>query len=118
MTRWGKAVSVKANGATQPWRVLLRGVPAVRSVEGGTAQEDALGTLLIPDAGYQPNEKKDFQMKVQSLRFPVLFVLVGLFAFLSLDAAQRVAAESQHHAPDRSVPISRRDWRRWRRLWP
>ena len=54
VTRWGKAVSVKANGATQPWRVLLRGVPAVRSVEGGTAQEDALGTLLIPDGGATP----------------------------------------------------------------
>jgi alpha-D-xyloside xylohydrolase len=51
VTRWGKAVSVKANGATQPWRVLLRGVPALRSVEGGAAQEDALGTLLIPAVG-------------------------------------------------------------------
>ena len=51
VTRWGKAVSVKANGATQPWRVLLRGVPAVRTVEGGAAQEDALGTLLIPSDG-------------------------------------------------------------------
>jgi hypothetical protein len=31
--------------------VLLRGLPAVRSVEGGAAHEDALGTLLIPAAG-------------------------------------------------------------------
>jgi hypothetical protein len=34
--------------------VLLRGVPAVRTVEGGTAQEDALGTLLVPDGGATP----------------------------------------------------------------
>jgi hypothetical protein len=34
--------------------VLLRGVPAVRSVEGGTAHEDALGTLLIPVTGVSP----------------------------------------------------------------
>ena len=51
MTRWGKVVSVRANEATRPWRVLLRGVPAVRSIESGAAQEDALGTLLIPDGG-------------------------------------------------------------------
>ena len=54
VSRWGKAIRIEARGATQPWRVLLRGVPAVRTVEGGTAQEDALGTLLIPVAGAIP----------------------------------------------------------------
>jgi len=54
VSRWGKAIRIEARGATQPWRVLLRGVPAVRTVEGGSAQEDALGTLLIPAAGAAP----------------------------------------------------------------
>jgi alpha-D-xyloside xylohydrolase len=51
VSRWGKAIHVTARGATKPWRVLLRGVAAVQSVEGGTAREDALGTPVIPAAG-------------------------------------------------------------------
>jgi len=51
VSRWGKAIRIEAYGATQPWRVLLRGVPAVRTVEGGEAHEDSLGTLLVPSDG-------------------------------------------------------------------
>ena len=51
VTRWGKSVSIAAHGATKPWRVLLRGVAGVRSIEGGVAHEDPLGALLIPAAG-------------------------------------------------------------------
>jgi alpha-D-xyloside xylohydrolase len=56
VTRWGKSISVLAQdartaGSDLPWRVLLRGVAGVRSVEGGSAQADLLGALLIPDGG-------------------------------------------------------------------
>lgn len=51
VTRWGKSVSITAHGATKPWRVLLRGVAGVRSIEGGDARPDPLGALLIPAAG-------------------------------------------------------------------
>ncbi len=51
VNRWGKAIHVTARGATRSWRVLLRGVTAVQTVEGGTAQADTLGTMLIPAAG-------------------------------------------------------------------
>jgi alpha-D-xyloside xylohydrolase len=51
VTRWGKSVSVRTTGATKPWRVLLRGVAGVRSIEGGVAHEDPLGAVLIPRAG-------------------------------------------------------------------
>jgi alpha-D-xyloside xylohydrolase len=51
VSREGQRVCVRAQGASQSWSVLLRGVASVRSVEGGIAQEDALGTLLIPGKG-------------------------------------------------------------------
>lgn len=50
-TRWGKALQIRATGETKEWRVLLRGVAGVRAIEGGHAQADPLGTLLIPDVG-------------------------------------------------------------------
>jgi alpha-D-xyloside xylohydrolase len=46
--REAQDIRMHATGATQPWRVLLRGVGAIHAVEGGTAQADGLGTLLIP----------------------------------------------------------------------
>jgi alpha-D-xyloside xylohydrolase len=49
VSRAGQQIHVQARGASRPWSVLLRGVPAVRSVEGGTAQEDALGTRVVPE---------------------------------------------------------------------
>ena len=51
VSREGQIVCVQARGASKPWCVLLRGVGAIRSVEGGTARADALGTLLIPEKG-------------------------------------------------------------------
>jgi len=49
--RTGGEVRVEVAGSAAAWRVLLRGVSAVRSVEGGAAQWDALGTLVTPAAG-------------------------------------------------------------------
>jgi alpha-D-xyloside xylohydrolase len=49
--RTGTQLTVDAPGATRPYRVLLRGVPGLAGVEDGSAQEDALGTLVIPAAG-------------------------------------------------------------------
>jgi len=51
VSRAGQQVRVQAQGAPKAWRVLLRGVDSVQSVEGGTAQANALGTLLIPAEG-------------------------------------------------------------------
>jgi alpha-D-xyloside xylohydrolase len=51
VSREGQQVRVQVQGTSQSWSVLLRGVASVRSVEGGIAQTDALGTLLIPGKG-------------------------------------------------------------------
>jgi alpha-D-xyloside xylohydrolase len=49
--RIGTQVEFSVQGATRPWSVLLRGVEAVASVEGGAAQAEALGTRLVPLKG-------------------------------------------------------------------
>ncbi len=49
--REGGRIQVDVQGATLPWRVLLRGVEATGPVEGGSVQAEALGTLLIPEPG-------------------------------------------------------------------
>jgi alpha-D-xyloside xylohydrolase len=49
--RDGSLIRVRAQGAARPWRVLLRGVGAVQSVEGAAAEAEALGTLLTPEGG-------------------------------------------------------------------
>ncbi|MGC8831949.1 MAG: alpha-xylosidase [Thermoproteota archaeon] len=51
VSREGKSVQVKAQGASKPWSVLLRGVNRVQSAEGGTAKMDALGTIIVPAEG-------------------------------------------------------------------
>jgi alpha-D-xyloside xylohydrolase len=51
VSRDGGRVCVQAKGAERAWSILLRGVDAIRSMEGGTAQADVLGTLLIPAEG-------------------------------------------------------------------
>ena len=51
VSRVGQQVRVCAEGASKPWSVLLRGIGSVQSVEGGAAQADALGTLLVPAEG-------------------------------------------------------------------
>ena len=48
--RTGQEIHVQVEGATGPWSVVLRNVAAVESVVGGTAQADAQGTRIIPDA--------------------------------------------------------------------
>jgi alpha-D-xyloside xylohydrolase len=48
MSRTGQQIHVQAQGASKPWSVLLRGIGSVQSVESGTTQADARGTLLIP----------------------------------------------------------------------
>ena len=47
----GQEIQIQATGASRAWSVLLRGIDAVASVKGGTAQPDPLGTRLIPAAG-------------------------------------------------------------------
>jgi alpha-D-xyloside xylohydrolase len=49
--RFGGEVRVQVKGAATAWRVLLRGMASVRGVEGGAAQADSLGTLVIPSTG-------------------------------------------------------------------
>jgi alpha-D-xyloside xylohydrolase len=49
--RQGQQLSVQAQGASKPWRVLLRGIGAIQSASGATAEDDALGTLLTPEHG-------------------------------------------------------------------
>jgi alpha-D-xyloside xylohydrolase len=51
VSREGLDIRVQSQGASVPWHVLLRGVEAIQSVEGGTAQPDVLGTLLSAEPG-------------------------------------------------------------------
>jgi alpha-D-xyloside xylohydrolase len=50
-SREGGRIQVKAEGRQEGWSVLLRNISMTRSVEGGTAEPDALGTLIIPVKG-------------------------------------------------------------------
>lgn len=47
-SRAGGSIMVKAGGSSKKWFLLLRGISRVKSIEGGTAKTDALGTLIIP----------------------------------------------------------------------
>ena len=56
--RKGDRIDVQVQGAAPtggrpPWSILLRGIERVASVEGGTAQREAIGTRVVPDAGTQ-----------------------------------------------------------------
>jgi len=51
VSRAGTRVYIQARGTSAGWSVLLRGIEAVRKVEGGTAEPDSLGTRVIPTAG-------------------------------------------------------------------
>jgi alpha-D-xyloside xylohydrolase len=51
VTRDGQWIDVRTSGASAGWRVLLRGVEAIQAVDGGTAQADDLGTLVLPAEG-------------------------------------------------------------------
>lgn len=50
-SRAGREVRISVQGESKTWRVLLRGIESVQSVEGGAAQPDPLGTLVMPTAG-------------------------------------------------------------------
>ncbi|NLX37612.1 MAG: alpha-xylosidase [Chloroflexi bacterium] len=52
-TRSGGQITLRASGNTASWSVLLRGIAAVRAVQGGAASSDPLGTLIsaAPNAG-------------------------------------------------------------------
>jgi alpha-D-xyloside xylohydrolase len=49
--REGQTVWISVENAGKPWRVLLRGMNEVQSVEGGVSREDALGLLVQPENG-------------------------------------------------------------------
>jgi alpha-D-xyloside xylohydrolase len=51
LRREGPNVQIRALGTSKPWHILLRGVEAVASVDGGAAQADSLGTLIMPAEG-------------------------------------------------------------------
>lgn len=51
VSRRGRRIELSARETSKPWRALLRGIDAVRAVEGGRAQATDLGTLLVPTEG-------------------------------------------------------------------
>lgn len=51
VNRKGQEIQIKTRGTSKSWKVLLRGVNSIQSIEGGKTKKDALGTLLIPEKG-------------------------------------------------------------------
>jgi alpha-D-xyloside xylohydrolase len=49
--RTGQEIHIQAKGASSGWSVLLRGIDAVQGIRGGTAQPEALGVRVTPNAG-------------------------------------------------------------------
>lgn len=49
--REGQTLHIEADGATKPWRVLLRGIAAVSTITGGTSELDKRGILVRPTDG-------------------------------------------------------------------
>jgi alpha-D-xyloside xylohydrolase len=49
--RAAETITIDVAGDGNEWSVLLRGIPAVGSVEGGAAQSEALGTRIVPAGG-------------------------------------------------------------------
>lgn len=49
--REGQTLHIEADGATKPWRVLLRGITAVSTITGGTSELDKRGILVRPTDG-------------------------------------------------------------------
>jgi alpha-D-xyloside xylohydrolase len=50
-SREGQRLRLHTEGAAPNWQVLLRGVVSVASVSRGTADSQALGTVVIPESG-------------------------------------------------------------------
>jgi alpha-D-xyloside xylohydrolase len=49
--REGQSMHLRAQSASKPWRALLRGIGATQTIEGGVAESDALGMLVMPEQG-------------------------------------------------------------------
>jgi len=49
--REGRTVVIRRQGPMKPWRVCLRSVSAVASVEGGSSERGADGTIILPGRG-------------------------------------------------------------------
>jgi alpha-D-xyloside xylohydrolase len=50
VSRSGKQITVETEGASKAWSILLRGVEAAQSVDGGKAKKDPLGILVTAKA--------------------------------------------------------------------
>jgi alpha-D-xyloside xylohydrolase len=48
--REGEGIAIEVDGASGSWSVLLRGIDAIASIEGGCAETGALGVRLLPEA--------------------------------------------------------------------
>jgi alpha-D-xyloside xylohydrolase len=51
VSRSGQQITVETEGASKAWSILLRGVEAAQSVDGGKAKVDPLGVLVIAKKG-------------------------------------------------------------------
>ncbi|MCB0195509.1 MAG: alpha-xylosidase, partial [Anaerolineae bacterium] len=49
--RNGSMLHIQADGATKPWRVLLRGISDVAAVSDGSSSSTEQGTLVVPETG-------------------------------------------------------------------
>ena len=49
--REGRTIRIQRHGVGKPWRVCLRNVPAVASVEGGASERSGEGTTILPGRG-------------------------------------------------------------------
>ncbi|HMN59118.1 MAG TPA: alpha-xylosidase [Anaerolinea sp.] len=49
--RAGAVITVQAEGSAKGWKLLLRGVEKIQSVQGGQAEATKQGTLVTPSAG-------------------------------------------------------------------
>lgn len=51
VSRSGQQITVETEGASKAWSILLRGVEAAQSVDGGKAKKDPLGLLVTAKTG-------------------------------------------------------------------
>jgi alpha-D-xyloside xylohydrolase len=51
VSRAGQQITVEVEGASKAWSILLRGIEAVQSVDGGKADKDPLGVLVTAEKG-------------------------------------------------------------------
>ncbi len=51
--REGRTIAITGRGTGKPWRMCLRNVPTVASVEGGASERSGEGTIILPGRGVQ-----------------------------------------------------------------